>query len=142
MALPSSGTMTLAMIQGEYGGSNPIGINEYYRNGAYVPNSISTTTTVTEGPFYSASVYSWSVEGTFVAIYWNSATILQANYSGTSYVSGIYTYYRGTFQFSNKGISWYAVYRTYQSTVTTYVNQSVPTSGQISFNQFYGGRKT
>ena len=30
MALPSSGAISLQDIQNEFGGSNPIGINEYY----------------------------------------------------------------------------------------------------------------
>ena len=30
MALPSSGSLSLSQIQGEWGGSNPIGLNEYY----------------------------------------------------------------------------------------------------------------
>jgi hypothetical protein len=37
MPLPCpSGTISLLDIQNEFGGSNPISINEYYRNGAYV----------------------------------------------------------------------------------------------------------
>ena len=30
MALSSSGSISLSQIQTEYGGSNPIGLNEYY----------------------------------------------------------------------------------------------------------------
>lgn len=37
MALPSSGSISLLDIQTEFGGSAPIGINEYYAGGAYVP---------------------------------------------------------------------------------------------------------
>lgn len=36
MALPSSGVITLAMIQAEFGGANPISLSEYYKGGAYV----------------------------------------------------------------------------------------------------------
>jgi hypothetical protein len=36
MTLPASGTITLAQIQTEFGGSNPIGLNEYYKGGSYV----------------------------------------------------------------------------------------------------------
>lgn len=36
MALPSSGSISLANIQTEFGGSNPISLSEYYRGGAYV----------------------------------------------------------------------------------------------------------
>mgnify|MGYP003326941227 CR=1 FL=1 len=45
MALPNSGSISLADIQTEFGGSNPIGLNEYYRNGSYVtPNNTNVPT--------------------------------------------------------------------------------------------------
>ena len=37
MTLQSSGVITFADIQAEFGGSNPIGLGEYYAGGAYVP---------------------------------------------------------------------------------------------------------
>jgi hypothetical protein len=37
MTLQASGPITFADIQAEFGGSNPIGFNEYYSGGAYVP---------------------------------------------------------------------------------------------------------
>ena len=36
MTLQSSGAISLAQVQTEYGGSNPISFNEYLRNGTYV----------------------------------------------------------------------------------------------------------
>jgi len=39
MALPSSGLITLAQIQQEFGGSNPISLNEYYGVDTGVPGS-------------------------------------------------------------------------------------------------------
>jgi len=39
MTLPASGTITLAQIQTEFGGSNPIGLNEYYKGGSYVTSN-------------------------------------------------------------------------------------------------------
>jgi len=36
MVLQSTGTITLSNVQTEFGGVNPIGINEYYSGGAYV----------------------------------------------------------------------------------------------------------
>jgi hypothetical protein len=36
MTLPASGTISLSDIQTEFGGSNPIGLNEYYKGGSYV----------------------------------------------------------------------------------------------------------
>jgi hypothetical protein len=43
MALPSSGALSLDDIQTEFGGSNPIGINEYYAGGGLVPPGTSGT---------------------------------------------------------------------------------------------------
>lgn len=45
MVLPSSGAISLANIQTEFGGSNPIGLNEYYRDGAYVGAGAPTVPT-------------------------------------------------------------------------------------------------
>jgi hypothetical protein len=36
MALPNGTTITLAQIQAEFGGANPISLSEYYKGGAYV----------------------------------------------------------------------------------------------------------
>tara|TARA_R100001086_G_scaffold242939_1_gene171210 strand:+ start:783 stop:1475 length:693 start_codon:yes stop_codon:yes gene_type:complete len=60
MTLASSGTLTLNDIQGEFGGSNPIGLNEYYRGGSLVPNhsntsSIPTSGTIQVDDFYGTS---------------------------------------------------------------------------------------
>ena len=49
MALPSSGPLTLANIQTEFGGTNPVGLSEYYRGGPYVPDSTQTTTIPASG---------------------------------------------------------------------------------------------
>ncbi len=49
MTLPSSGSLTLQSIQGEFGGSNPIGLNEYYRGGGLVPNHSNTSSIPTSG---------------------------------------------------------------------------------------------
>ena len=36
MAIPASGAISLDDIQTEWGGSNPIGMSEYYGDGSYV----------------------------------------------------------------------------------------------------------
>ena len=42
MTLPNAGSpINLAQLQTEFGGSNPIGLAEYYRGGSYVPSSAS-----------------------------------------------------------------------------------------------------
>jgi hypothetical protein len=43
MALPSSGPLTFTDIQTEFGGSNPIGLDEYYAGGANVPAGTTGT---------------------------------------------------------------------------------------------------
>lgn len=43
MTLPSSGPLTLADIQTEFGGVNPIGLDEYYANGGLVPSGTTGT---------------------------------------------------------------------------------------------------
>lgn len=43
MTLPSSGALSLANIQTEFGGSNPISLSEYYAGGSYVPAGTSGT---------------------------------------------------------------------------------------------------
>lgn len=43
MAIPSSGALSLSDIQTEFGGSNPIGMDEYYAGGSYVASGTSGT---------------------------------------------------------------------------------------------------
>ena len=84
MALPTSGPLSLADIQTEFGGSNPISLSEYYAGGAYVPAG----TTGTNGPVPS--------EG----------TISISNFYGTSnVVTETQTVTVGTFSF--KGLTNY-----------------------------------
>ena len=42
MALQTSGAITFAQLQSNFGGANPIGMNEYYRGGANVPTTVGT----------------------------------------------------------------------------------------------------
>ncbi len=61
MALQSSGAISLANIQTEFGGSNPISLSEYYRSGGYVPSSatsVPTSGTISLGNFYGTTNYS------------------------------------------------------------------------------------
>lgn len=56
----SSGQLSFSEIQGEFGGSNPISLSEYYKTGAYVPNisltsTIPTSSTISVGNFRSTS---------------------------------------------------------------------------------------
>ena len=66
MTLQTSATITLAQIQSEHGGSNPIGMNEMYRGGSNVqnhnntdgtlnPTAIPTSGTISMSQFYGSS---------------------------------------------------------------------------------------
>jgi len=60
MALPSSGVLTLDDIQTEFGGTNPIGLSEYYRGGGLVPDTagnagIPTSGVISVTDFYGAA---------------------------------------------------------------------------------------
>tara|TARA_B110000858_G_C17686095_1_gene419000 strand:+ start:65 stop:661 length:597 start_codon:yes stop_codon:yes gene_type:complete len=57
MALQTSGTISLANVQSEFGGSNPISINEYYRNGSNVPNSSANSSIPTSGTISLSNFY-------------------------------------------------------------------------------------
>ena len=55
MALSSSGSISLQSIEGEWGGSSPISISEYY-SGSLQSDSLSNATTATIAS-HNSSVY-------------------------------------------------------------------------------------
>lgn len=57
MALPSSGEMSLQMIAQFYGGGAPHSLSEYYRGGAYVPNTAVNNGIPTSGPISLQNFY-------------------------------------------------------------------------------------
>ena len=149
--LHTSGSISFAQLQSHFGGSNPIGINEYYRNGSYVPSiyTVTTTTTTTtrqpsSGTTYVAgSTYWLTTSGIYLM--WNGTNVVNGgSYTLTSTTAGGWTYYRGALVSSNYGISQYRIHRqqstTSTSTTTTNINTGIPSSGTISMNQFYGGQ--
>jgi hypothetical protein len=59
MPLPSSGSISLGDIQTEFGGTNPIGLSEYYQGGSIIgsgvfPNTIPTSSAIQLDDFYTA----------------------------------------------------------------------------------------
>jgi hypothetical protein len=57
MAIIDSGALTFTAIQNEFGGSHPISLSEYYRNGSAVPSNntnVSESGLIRSGMFYSA----------------------------------------------------------------------------------------
>ena len=99
--LQASGTITLAQIQVEFGGSNPVGINEYYRDASYsdfdgtgVPNLAANSGVPTSGAidladFYSkygavtvtisSSTTNFNLRNTLTALGWNTSNPVAAH---------------------------------------------------------------
>lgn len=57
MALQTSGAISMSNIQSEFGGGNPISINNYYRGGARVPNSSVNSSIPTSGTISLSNFY-------------------------------------------------------------------------------------
>lgn len=144
--LPSSGPLSINDIAGVMGGSAPHSLSEYYLGGGLVPSTKTVTVREpTSGEFYTLGTYAFNDIGTAsTAVYWGGL-IASGLPSGTSsYSSGGYTYYRGSYQETTGGgyvpfDYWYGIYRTSESTVP--INTTVPTSGVISISNFYGAEK-
>ena len=107
--IPTSGVMRWVDIQNSFGGSNPIGINEYYRNSTYVPtssinNNIPTSGQIEATDFRGADGFSGTT-GSFV----------MGNSGGKivifGYVEGQYGSNAGTAFTTNSGIkvNFYAI---------------------------------
>ena len=141
MTLQTSGAISLSQVQSEYGGSNPISMSEYYRNGSYVPSS-----NVGSYSSYQANVnsYYWSAGGNSgtVTIEWNNSVVASFQSSATTYITGGYEYQKGTLFSSSsggKGGTTTYYYRVRRRTNSGSINTNLPTSGSISMNDFYGG---
>ena len=60
MTLPASGTISINSLVGEYGGSAPHSMNEYYRGGSLVPNHSNTSGIPTSGTIQLDDFYGTS----------------------------------------------------------------------------------
>lgn len=96
MTLPASGAISFGQIQTEFGGANPIGINEYYRGGTYVSagalSSIPTSGAISLSNFYGASAVTYQ-NPSFSLGYTNAVSGIKQvratfNTDGTVAVSG------------------------------------------------------
>lgn len=150
MTLQTSGAISLSQVQSEFGGSNPVSMSEYYRGGSYVPTTVTGSAGAWSSYQANASTYYWSDVGNSgtVTIEWNNVQVGSFQSSATTYTTGGYEYQKGT-QFSSSGggkgggptTYYYRVRRRTAGSSTT-VNTSIPASGTISMNQFYGGRNS
>jgi hypothetical protein len=74
MTLQTSGAISLANIQTEFGGSNPISMSEYYAGGSYVPSGTSgtngavpTSGGISMSKFYGTADYLQQFSATFAS---------------------------------------------------------------------------
>jgi len=108
MALQTSGAISLSQVQGEFGGSNPISMSEYYGRDPLIPNS----GTIDMADFYGSKkihysrsttpVFYWLWSDSYTnRIYWNGTEVTNgfAN-SATTATAGGFTYTRGTLQYT------------------------------------------
>jgi hypothetical protein len=146
MALQTSGAISLAQVQTEFDGANPIGMNEYYKNGSYVPSTVGSAAGSWSGFFGHAYTYFWQTGGGYpTTIKWDNVQKASGSY-GTTVTAGGYQYEKGTLfttlELPGDPITYYYRVRRRVAASSTSVNTSVPASGTISMSNFYGGRNT
>ena len=146
MALQGSGAISLSQIQTEFTGANPISMSEYYRGGSYVP---STITVASPWSAYGANISSthFMYDRYYDRMYvrWDGAVKFLG--FGASNVYPVfsqngYDYEPGSYQYFQSTRYYYQARRRTASGGSETVNTGIPSSGAISMNQFYGGRKT
>ena len=90
MALQGSGQISLANIQSEFGGSNPISLSEYYRNGAYVTSnntSVPTSGVISLSQFYSTTAqFSFTISSNYSTPQNLRTLALAAGWDGNDYL--------------------------------------------------------
>ena len=160
MAMPASSltqSISFAQLQNEYGGSDPVGMNEYYRSGGYVPTSVSrriaswtqfsfngtvnSVAQTTDGEYGPIQVWRFNSVAVYTAA-GASTAVTGPNY--WSYQRGDYHSQVATPADTKNNVPAYVTYfykiKRYQHNwESVNVNQNVPTSDTISMLQFYGG---
>lgn len=145
MTLQSSGAISVANLVSEYGGSAPHSLNEYYKGGSLVPNTVAETVTAAS---MSGSVYDGRGGGytTYPAI--NSGGYIYRSYTwadngttGTGDIqwtvnrTGTYNYY-GTYYIQNATRTathtWYVAGSQVATYTLTAGNNTASTSGSFS----------
>jgi hypothetical protein len=113
MTLPSSGPLTLANIQTEFGGSNPISLSEYYAGGAYVPagttgtyGAVPSSGTISIRNFYGTSnaVVNFSDAYPNMTSYFEATTVYQIYGTGGN-IGKVYATQGGTFGYLENWVS-------------------------------------
>ena len=142
MTLQSSGAISFSQLQTEYGGANPIGLNEYYRNDNLVNEYELYSQYSTNS---SARFYWWRRNDLGTAgFYYNTSSQIGSTYAGdfndgeTSAQIGDFYYARWTLDNTTGNTTHWRIKRKYVGSANNNVPQH--NSGlSISMNDFYGG---
>ena len=143
MVLQASGQIDFGQIQTEFGGSNPIGLDEYYRSGSYVNAQLTYSSA---GGYYwtnNNQVIRYTSSNTYTFI-WEGTVVCQAtgsNFSsGLDHISGtasghtIYVYGCGT---RRQNYSSYQRWVIWRKNKAAYSGIPYDTSSQIAMSNFY-----
>ena len=146
MTLQASGAISLAQVQTEHGGANPISMSEYYRGvGIDSTRAVaygSWTIGPTRGPLLTDGVKEDPPNSFTWGVVWDSIWAFQNTYIGFKpwYVTqGSVRWYGGYSLVPFLAVLLGPVRRDTYSSGVYYedVNTGVPTSGKISMSQFY-----
>lgn len=151
MALPSTGQLTLEDLAGEFGGTVPHNLSEYYKDGGLVPSSVTTygNWTAEQFRFPGVAFQTGSTTGyTFWArpISGSGNNIVQINSGSrsgstaaqTSFIyNGVQEIQRLTYRHNDSNV-YYVYSLRYRTVSSSAVNAGVPTTGQINIKDFYG----
>ena len=144
MTLQASGAISLYQIQNEFGGSDPISLSEYYKNGSYVDPSLNFAISAAQWT-NSNQVVRYNSSNTYTFI-WGGTVVCTAtgsNYSsGLDYIAGttsghtIYRYGCGNRLVNTSSYQRWSIWRINKAAY------DLPTTGQIAMNQFYSASNT
>lgn len=142
MTIVSSGTISINSLVGEYGGSAPHSMNEYYRGGSLVPNHGNTTNIPTSGTiqlddFYGTSASS-PIDDQITLALNGTYSVVGAKYGDTQY--GVNPGFMGSFtdsSFTNSsGTTTYTMTAIYQQISSITASSFVRVSGNYSNQTF------
>lgn len=123
MAISSSGAVSFANVQTEYGGSNPISLNEYYSGGSLVKANTSSTNTTNATGSSSYTITSGKTSYTQLLEGWADSNTFA---SGQTYDG-----------FSNIGDNSASIAKISGADLTGN-SGAIPSSGTIDMNKFRG----
>jgi len=150
MALQGSGAISFLQMQSEFGGANPISMDEYYRGGSYVPTSVVSAAGAWSSYMADYSSHYFALDGysNTIRITWGGVILASGLPGGILFFAAAgYDYEKGSVfgvLGGDKGgaPSYYSTIRRRTSANSVTVNTGISASGTISMNQLYGGRKT